>query len=270
VPFNTVGGSLDLSLNSGERSRDMFGVGLNLMSDRAGDSRFTTTRVDVSTAYNKLLDPFEKHYLSAGIQASYTSAYIDYTSLTFDENFENGQTTENMAFTTTRYADASTGLQYTYLADKKNNLTFGAAAFHLNQPRQTFFEDATSVVYRKYVLNASATIGAGDELLFFPKINYSHQGPNNELNFGVFGRYDLAKNSRDNYGMYFGVLHRLKDAVIAVTRFDINDLALTFSYDFNYSKLARVSRGMGGPEVSVQYIGSMRHKPNRKVFCPKF
>ena len=70
--------------------------------------------------------------------------------------------------------------------------------------------------------------------------------------------------------MYLGALNRIGDAAIFLTRFDVNDFAFTFSYDFNYSKLARVSHGMGGPEISIQYIGSFGLKNKKKLYCPKF
>jgi type IX secretion system PorP/SprF family membrane protein len=267
-PYRTVGGSLDWNIASGARgSKDMFGLGFNVLSDRAGDGRFTTNRFDASAAYSKALDRFNQNFFSTGIQASYTSAYLDYSQLTFDENFQDGQTTENLAYNTTKYADVSAGMQFTRIVDKENNYTVGAATYHLNEPTQTFLGDVTSKVQRKFVLNASSTIG-WHGLKWFPKINYSKQGSNSELNFGLFTRYAIPKAK--DYGVYFGLLHRWKDAVILVSRFDADDLSFTFSYDFNYSKLAKVSHGLGGPEVSVQYIGAFKHKPNKKVFCPIF
>ena len=268
TPYRTIGGAVDWNFRSGFNGADMLGLGMNVMSDRAGDSQFTTTRVDASTAYSKSLDNFNRAYISTGIQASYTSAYIDYTQLTFDENFENGMTTENFAFTTARYADVSAGMQYTYIFNKNENFTVGGAAFHINKPKLTFMNDASSVVYRKYVLNAGATVSTGRSTKLFPKINYSRQGPNSELNFGAFAWFDLA--SSKDIGTYFGMLHRWNDAVIFVTRFDVQDVAMTFSYDVNYSKLSRVSHGLGGPELSVQYIGKFKRKNNKKVFCPAF
>jgi len=84
----------------------------------------------------------------------------------------------------------------------------------------------------------------------------------------LFARCTIPKT--EDLGVYVGMLHRWKDAVIMVTRFDMNDMAFTFSYDFNYSKLAKVSQGLGGPEVSLQYVGAFKHKAHRKVFCPQF
>jgi type IX secretion system PorP/SprF family membrane protein len=270
VPYTTVGGSIDLSFRSGLSKKDMYGVGAVILSDRAGDSRFTTTRVDITTAYSKVLDRFQHHYLSTGIDAAYTAAYIDYSRLTFDENFEGGITTENFGLNTTRYIDASAGIQYTYLANKNDNLTFGGAVYHINQPNQTFMNDRTSIVYRRYVLNASATYGIADRINLFPKFNYMVQGPNSEFNFGLFGRYDFSNSSKKVYGVYLGVLNRMNDAFIVVNRYDLNDVTVTFSYDFNYSTLSRVSRGLGGPELSIQYIGRFNKKTNKKVYCPVF
>lgn len=269
TPYSTLGASGDLNISTGSRgSKDMFGVGMNVTTDRAGDGMFTTNRFDATSAYTKALDRFNRNFLSTGIQLSYTSARIDVTRLTFDENFDDGQTTEDLSYNSSQYADASMGMQYTCLLDKQNNFSIGAAAFHLNEPQQSFFGDYNVRVYRKYVVNASASIATGSKLLWFPKVNYSKQGPNSELNFGAFARYAIPNVK--NYGVYFGMLHRWNDAFILVSRFDLKNVAMTFSYDFNYSTLAKVSHGMGGPELSVQYIGSFKHKSNKKVFCPIF
>ncbi len=270
VPFQTVSGSLDFSIPSGPDRNNMLGVGMMVFSDKAGDSHFTTTQFEGSLAYNKCVDRFGHNYIGVGLQGGYVTSYLDYRALSFDENFEGGSTTENFAFNSAGYPDLSAGFEWNYLATKEKNFNLGVAMAHVNQPVQTFLGDATSIIYRKISVNASATLPLGPNSSLYPKINYSMQGPHKELVFGAFSRFGFQKRANNEYSVYFGALHRLNDAVIFLTRFDVNAFSATFSYDFNYSKLARVSHGMGGPELSIQYIGDFGTKKKKKVFCPKF
>jgi hypothetical protein len=96
------------------------------------------------------------------------------------------------------------------------------------------------------------------------------QGPSSEFVFGGFERFGFQKKGENTYAIYFGALDRWNDALIFLTRFDVNAFAFTFSYDFNYSKLEVVSVGMGGPELSIQYIGAFANSKKRHVYCPKF
>ncbi len=269
-PYQTISGSADFSVATGPDRKDMFGFGLMAFSDRAGDSHFTTTQFEGSLAYNKCLDRYGRSYVGLGLQGGYVSSYLDYSLLTFDENFEGGATTENFAYNSAGYPDVSAGLEWNYLADKQKNFSLGLSVFHINEPVQTFMGDASSVVYRKVSANAGATLPVTPQLAIYPKVYYSMQGPHREMVFGAFGRFGMEKKGTNEYALYFGAMERWNDAAIFLVRFDINDFAFTFSYDFNHSKLARVSNGMGGPELSVQYIGGITTQKKKRVFCPKF
>lgn len=270
VPYQTISGSADFSVPTGPDRKDMFGFGLMAFSDRAGDSHFTTTQFEGSLAFNKCFDRYGHSYLGFGLQGGYVSSYLDYSLLTFDENFEGGATTENFAYNSAGYPDVSAGLEWNYLADKHKNFSLGLSMAHINEPVQTFMGDASSIVYRKISANASATLPVNAQISIYPKIYYATQGPNREAVFGAFGRFGMEKRGTNEYALYFGAMERWNDAAIFLVRFDINDFAFTFSYDFNHSKLARVSNGMGGPELSIQYIGGITSPKKKRVFCPKF
>jgi hypothetical protein len=67
-----------------------------------------------------------------------------------------------------------------------------------------------------------------------------------------------------------GAWYRWDDALIFVTRFDIDNFSFAFSYDVNTSSLARVSDGMGGPELSFSYTGRIAAWGKKTVSCPRF
>ena len=82
-------------------------------------------------------------------------------------------------------------------------------------------------------------------------------------------RWSFDRHVSKEQAFYVGVLTRVNDAIIFTSRYDINNFAVTFSYDFNYSKLAKASMGMGGPELSIQYAGNFASARKKKIYCPK-
>ena len=270
VPYQTISGSLDFSIPTGFDKKDMFGIGMMTFSDRAGDSHFTTNMFEGSVAYNKSLDRWGRSYLGFGIQAGYINSFLDYTYLSFDENFEGGNTTENFAYNTAGYVDVNSGVEYNYMPNKFTNVNFGFNVSHINRPVQTFMNDISSAVPRKYVASFGATLPIASMAAIYPKIAYSKQGPHQEFVCGAFGKVAMDKRKGQEKSVYIGALNRWKDAAIFVARMDIDQVSFTFSYDLNYSKLAKVSHAQGGPEIAIQYIGSIPSMKKNKVYCPHF
>lgn len=270
VPYQTLSGSLDFSIPTGFNKKDLFGIGFMAYTDRAGDSHFTTNMFEGSLAYNKALDRWGKWYFGYGLQAGYVNSFLDYTNLSFDENFEGGNTTENFEFNTAGYLDVNSGVEWNYIPNKFTNLNLGFNVSHINQPVQSFMSDVTSTVKRKYVASLGATLPIASMAAIYPKIAYSTQGPHQELVAGAFGKFAMDKRAGQEKSVYFGALDRWNDAVIFIARMDINEISFTFSYDLNYSKLAKVSHGQGGPEIAIQYIGDIPSLKKNKVYCPHF
>jgi type IX secretion system PorP/SprF family membrane protein len=270
VPYQTISGSIDFSIPGGFDNKDLFGLGLIAYSDRAGDSHFTTNMFEGSVAFNKSLDRWGRNYLGFGLQGGYVNSFLDYTYLSFDENFEGGNTTENFTYNTAGYLDVNAGMEWNFLPNKFSNFNLGFNVSHINRPLQTFQDDVTSALPLKYVASAAATIPLASMAALYPKIAYSTQGPHQELVFGAFGKIAMDKKANQEKSVYMGALNRWKDAVIFVARLDLNEVSFTFSYDFNYSKLARVSHMQGGPEIAVQYIGGIPSMKKHKLNCPHF
>ncbi|HAP01495.1 MAG TPA: hypothetical protein DCQ93_06165 [Bacteroidetes bacterium] len=270
VPYQTISGTLDFSIPTGFNKKDMFGIGMISYSDRAGDSHFTTNYFEGSIAYNKALDRWGKSYLGFGMQTGYYSNFIDYQYLSFDENFEGGSTTENFAYNQLGFLDVGAGIDWNYIPSKDMNFNAGFTMSHINEPMQTFMDDITSHLPRKYLWHAGAMLPCGGMAAIYPRISYSAQGPHQELVFGSFGKFAMDKRANQEKSVYFGILDRWKDAVILMARMDINEVSISFAYDVNYSKLAKASNGQGGPELAIQYIGDIPSLKKNKVFCPKF
>lgn len=270
VPYVTMTGSTDLSFAVGKRKKDIFGTGLVMFNDKAGDSRFSTTNIGLTAACNKSIDKYNNQYLGFGLMGAYCLSNISYNNLRWDEQYEGGTLTEAFPLGINDYYDVSAGVEYNKLIDKYNNFTAGLAVYHLFKPKQTFNDDPTSRVFRKLVFNAGANLGMGNRFTAYPKMFYSKQGPYQELVFGYLQRYSLNYNYLNDYGIYLGALMRWGDAFIFTTKLDLNKFSMGISYDFNFSRLAAVSHGRGGTEISVLYTGNIPGFHKKKIFCPRF
>ena len=274
VPYTTFHASGDIKRTSGKK-KGLYGIGVDASVDKAGDSKFTTTQFGLAGSVHKPLDNFNHHYLGGGILIGLTTANIDYTNLVFNDQYEVykplGLTKENISLSTLSFFDLSAGVAYNFIPPSfQNSFTMGAAVFHINKPVKSFFDDGTSRIYRKLILNAGANLHASDRFDFYPKIQYTLQGANQELVFGALLRIDLDKMKNSKYGVYLGPWYRLNDALIIVTRFDIDQMSIAFNYDLNMSKLSAVSESKGGPELSIIYIGCIPHFNKKIIFCPRF
>jgi type IX secretion system PorP/SprF family membrane protein len=258
------------------KSKDIGGLGLNFFNDKAGDANFSHTNIGLAGAYHKNFDRFGMNYFGAGMLLSYGNGNIDYTKLRFGNQAPPCPTCPILPSTQAipvgfGYVDASAGVVYNYIPQTRDNhIQVGAAIFHLNQPKKSFYNNSDSRIARKYVFHSSAQIRVNSRIDLFPKVNVSVQGANREYMFGTFTRVDLDKYRNSKYGVYLGSWVRVGDAFILVYRMDMDQLSFAFSYDINTSSLRPASASRGGPELSVIYIGCIPNRNSKAVYCPRF
>lgn len=274
VPYQTINATAELSIPTGMEQANVFGIGLEMNADKAGDASLSTDQVGISLAYNEALNLDKTSYLGVGLLGGFGTTYFDENKLIFDdEQLISGIQTDNIASDNSLFLDGSAGMAYNYMPDKDKNFTLGAAIYHINQPVETFFDNSTTQIDRKFVFYGGATIPLPNNLSLFPRLMYVAQGKNKEINAGTFVRFSFV-NSLDNggvYSLYLGAWYRVNDAAIIVTRFDVGPLSLGFSYDLNVSSLIHASAAQGGPEISIMYTGFYtKDHSKRKLYCPKF
>ena len=283
VPYKTFAGSFDMRFLNRRGSKDIFGAGLTLFNDKAGDADLTQTNISGAAAFHKNLDRFGVHYFGGGLMLGYSSGSVDFFRLLFPDMYQSPgklQPTQQTPFEGYDFIDASMGLSYNWIPEERNNhLQIGAALHHVNQPQKTLTNTSNSRVARKLVVHASGQVRLDEHFELYPKINYAQQEAHRELMIGTFGRLDLDKMRTDRYGVYLGLWSRIvgavdkavvNDALVIVTRLDIKQISVAFSYDINTSELKRASQARGGPEFSVIYIGCLPRSNQKAVFCPRF
>ncbi|MBI4946598.1 MAG: PorP/SprF family type IX secretion system membrane protein [Bacteroidetes bacterium] len=270
-PYKTLAAAFDMGLLKNNKTA-FLGLGVSVFNDKAGDSKMGLTQAALSLSGNVSMD--KNNILSAGLQGCFSQRSLSYTDLRWDNQYDaslggyssgkaSGETGSSEKFS---YADFSAGINWNYgsgeLNSKSNDairINAGAALYHLNQPKQLFYDITNEKLYSKMVFHGGALIGIKHtEISLVPAFLLFKQGNTQELTVGTAVKYRLSGGSKGSTGsaISLGGYYRMGDAIIITTQIEVSDFSLGLSYDINTSSLKNATGGKGGLELSLKYIGS--------------
>ncbi len=259
VPYKTYSLSTDTRLKK-EIKGGTPGIGLLINTDKAGDSKFTTTQIALSAAYIKKLDTDSTHIVSIGIQPGFTTKSFNTNALTFDNQYDGDNynpalsSGENFIKMRLIYFDVGGGATYLWRKSQRKQAGFGASILHLNKPKQSFFSDATIRLDMKTTINGIAQFPVAAQLDILPSVMHQRQGRYKETIVGLFGKYYLTPVNGAVTAISLGAFYRVKDAFIAKANMEYRNFNVGLSYDVNNSKLITATNNRGGFEISIIYI----------------
>ncbi len=259
VPYKTFSLASDTRLKTTLKNA-IPAVGLVINTDQAGDSKFATLQVLASGAYIRQLTKDSTNFVSVGLQPGFTTKSFNVNALTFDNQY-NGDvfdkalnSGENFAKTRITYFELGGGIAYFWRKNARNQINIGVSALHLNQPKQSFFENDAIKLDIKTTISGLAEFPVAAKLDVIPTFLYQSQGKFKETVVGGFGKYFLKPVNGMTTAVSLGAFYRLKDAFIVVANMDYKSFNVGVSYDVNTSKLVAATNRRGGFEVSVIYI----------------
>jgi type IX secretion system PorP/SprF family membrane protein len=277
VPYKTYSASADMQIWKRKRHSDMFGLGVLFNNDQAGDSKFGTTQGALSLSYVKALSKNNRNLLGFGLQFFYSQRSIDYSKLyfpnawngtTYDPNQQSG---ENFTVNSFSYFDISAGIHWFSILN--NNLRFntGLSVWHINQPGQSLMNDDEIKLDIKILAYTEFQIDFDRTNNIFPTLYFAHQGPFNELTFGMKYQHIIHTGKRNYTAINAGIYARNADALIIQIGLDYKKFKIAGSYDLNYSSLHVASNYLGGYELSVTFLID-KHKVDKpsNIPCPIF
>lgn len=275
VTYNNYSAFGDFSFHTNKK--DFMGIGAYVWNDEAGDGNLRTTKYNLSMAYHKGFDKKGKYILSAGFAATYVQRGIDFKNLYFNNQW-NGRgfdqsiiNSENYTNIKSAYFDLSGGLQFHLGINEKYAIGFGAALYHINRPKDSFYKGGNRIGMRpvfnvSFDMNPNRNWNLNANFIF----NYQKQAIETSLGF-------LLGYSPENYRktisstFYIGSYYRIRDAFIPTLGGQVHNTRMLISYDFTSSKLSSANKGFGGFEVSLTHTGKFKTKNNfKKIYCPKF
>ncbi len=270
VPVNylTFSGAVDTKFTTPKLKNSLFGFGLIINSDEAGDSALKNTNIGLNGAYTHQLA--QKHFLTLGAQLAFANRRFDFSDLQFGPqydgdifrpDFDNREVMDNAS---NSYGDLSVGLNYHFQnPSKRSKLDLGVAMHHVTEPDQVFFTSSNgSNLPRRFNIYGIGVLGIGQRVDLLLMGTAQFQGVYSELVPALAVRYHLDITKTKETAIQLGLAYRTSetnvDALAPTLELFFREWHIGLSYDinlsdFNFQYGLQGTRGFGGPEMSVTY-----------------
>ncbi len=259
------------------------GIGILYTHDVQGGKNISSN--DLSLQYSYELSINEKYSFRAGLQAGFVSRYVNYSVLTFPDQYSvdgliSSTSAEPFGNQKKNYLDLSSG--GVFYSEK---FWIGLAYSHMNTPNQSFYGN-DSPLPSKYSLTggyrfeirrhsyANALSEKGKSYII-PTAQYKSQGKSDQLDLGA---YALLNNVMLG-AWYRGIpiknySKRLinNESVVLLLGYKFKQVSFGYSYDFTVSKLTTAKTG-GAHEFNLTFLfgnPKSRNKPMKRIPCPDF
>ena len=280
TPFTTASAAFDIKiLPSLIGTEDIFGVGFLALTDQSNNGALKSDYLTASIAYNKQLDRSGNLRLGGGFQTTLTNKALDYSKLTFSQQFTPYGYNINLPNGETRpgfnlfYTDFHAGILLSGKDDNNDRMWYlGASLYHINRPNESLAGEENRLQQR-LAIHGMYNLRVNDvDRIFFSGL-YMHSGIMQETTFGVVYSISIDGEADDESigrSLQVGSWYRYKDAIIPYIGLQLNNVKFGLSYDVNTSTLSTASNFRGGTELTMTYnfIESENMRIRRKVLCP--
>lgn len=274
IPYKTVSVFGDAQLMRDKFQNGWLGIGGLILADQAGSGTLKSTKLYASLAYHQMLG--NSSLLSAGFNLGWANKRIDASSLKFPDQFD-GRFFDNtlptsvvLSNTNISYFDMQAGINYAYFPKENLYLNAGYSVHHVNQPKESFFDDQSSsdIIPLRHIGFVNAIVKLGSDVILQPNIYYTQQAGASELTLGTLLNYNLSQSG--DIILLAGVYYRNKDAAIPMAGFSYHQVKFTFSYDATISSLKNYNQYKGAGEFSIIKNGFYGQAKDRQSLCPSF
>lgn len=260
TPFNTQALAADVKLfqNENEESGGYLALGANLMNDQTFNGVFRSNYASGSIAYHKKLS--RNHRLAAGFSGSYNQRRLDYSRLTFSNQFTGRGFDLAVANGETSLSDMKpffslgAGLLYTYIMNNGDLLMdVGLAAYDINRPTVSFLQSDNQLNMRHVGYFNLQSYSRGDQLFYQLSGIFHWQARQNYFAAGGAMGFNLTGDWQRMF--LLGCWFREGDALYPYVALNIKNLQFGLNYDVTYSKQNLGPSNPRSLELSFVYTG---------------
>ena len=253
------------------------GLGLIVNTDQEGLASLRSTNIGLQYAYQVNLN--YQWTFRPGVEAAYYWRDLDFTRLTFGDQFDN--TGQVLPVTGETF---DTGLNARFFDLALGGIVFskqvwlGAAMHHILEPNHSL-SGGDAPLPRKFSLHGGYRIPFtqlsararphpdGKERSMTPSFNYKQQGEFKQLDLGVYFTLEPILLGLWYRGLPIDGFENTKNSESLITMVGVNIRNLTFGYSFDYT-VSDLGIGSGGAhEVSLIYTFTLQdpRKPPREI-----
>ncbi|MFI5133331.1 MAG: PorP/SprF family type IX secretion system membrane protein [Chitinophagales bacterium] len=277
VPYKTMSAFGDMQVMQNKDNTGWMGIGAVILHDVAGSGNLTSTKIYGSVAYHQMID--FGSLLSLGFNVGWANKQINVTNLKFPDQFDGHffdshlPTGVTLAQNNINYLDIQTGMNYAYFPTEKIYVNAGFSAYHVNRPRESFFDSQPGIDNRipvRYIGFLNGSFMLNDQWIINPNAYFTVQAKSHELVAGMNAHYNLSGDGEKV--LIGGLYYRSADAFIPLIGLGYKDLTFTFTYDATISTLKNYDNTRGAFEFSLikqgvidQYVGN-----KHQSMCPSF
>jgi type IX secretion system PorP/SprF family membrane protein len=238
TPFNTSNVTGEVKLLQESTREHTLATAVSILSDNSLNGAFKSVLASGTLAYHIKISEDSK--IGAGLIGQYISRTLDFSALTFGEQFTSGgfntsgATGETSLANMKPLASLGSGILFSFSRNYLN-LNFGFSAYNLNRPQQTFLADPSQVLPVRLASNFNLEYEASNNVLL--NFNSLFQTQRRQSYFALGGSIglDLTYTERRNI-MYVGGWYRSNDAITPFWGFQLGNAQIGISYDITLSK----------------------------------
>jgi hypothetical protein len=272
TPFTTAVGAYEMKFTGQEEGQNILAVGTAFMYDHSMFSAFKSNYVVANAGYHVFLNPNSS--IGIGFHGMYANRRIDYSALTFGEQFTsingfdaaalNGESTLTQP---KPYFSLGSGVLYNYNNAMDFEFSAGASIFHVNKPKQSFLGDKDWVIPMRYVAHSELNYQINQNLVM--NLNGIFQYQSKPSYFSVGGA--LGMDISGGYGtslFYAGGWFREGDAFYPYVGLEVGKVQLGFTYDITHSKQIQGPSIPQTFEMSFIIRGEPEDEQIQRISCP--
>ena len=281
--YNTATFSFDFAaLKNVLPEGDALGVGLMGLHDVAGTGALTNTTMGLSLAYHKAFGRERQSHISIGGQAYLVQKTLDFAKLTTEDMIDPATglpfvgTPPLSGSKSVSYTDMNAGIMYSGKVADKATAYIGYSFYHLTQPVESFVGD-THQIHTRQSVYLGGSFDMNEKAVLYASALMQGQESTTEVLIGSAIGLILNAGHDEEYQrntvLYLGGWYRYGDAISPYVGLEWSKMRLGISYDINESRFSPATKGFGGYEISLIFLGKVNRHEKNQVYdwsCPKF
>jgi type IX secretion system PorP/SprF family membrane protein len=231
------------------------GLGLYVMNDQSMNGALQTNSIGMSAAYHVGLDPYGEHSIGVGVQGAYHQRRIDYSKLTFENQYGPGGVNislpvgEPLDFQSKHFFDVNAGVLYNASLENKSFFA-GFAVYNILQHQDNFlatdFRMPTRITFQ-----TGGQFWTGEYGKIYTSLTTQSQAKAYEVTVG--GAYGHQLTDGDKNELMGGVWYRYKDALIPYLGYQTKTVQVGLSFDYTVSGIKTGAQVKNGYELTLIY-----------------